>query len=398
MDDRRLVAALAVTQTVGYGVLYYSFAVFLAPMARDLGAGTTAVTGAATVSVLVNAAASVPVGRWLDRRGGRGLMTAGSALGTGAVLAWSQVRTVAGLYVVFALIGLASAMTLYESAFAVLVARFGPDGRARALLAVTVVAGFASSIFLPLAGLLEVRFGWRTAVVVLAAIHAIGTVPPHALVVPAGGMRRVSPTAEPVHRAAVLRAALRDRGFWLLAAGFVVHAAALSAMAVHLVSYLRSVGHAPAFAATVAGLLGVLSVSGRIVTTGLRRRYPVSAITGTVFVLQAVGLGLLPVIGSSTAGAVGCVLLFGLGFGVATLARPALLTGRYDSTVYATLSGTLALPAALAKAGAPLGAAVVAASTAGYPMVMVTAAACCAVAGLVVVAAGRVPRPGTVDR
>ena len=31
---RRLVAALAVTQTVGYGVLYYAFAVLLAPDRR----------------------------------------------------------------------------------------------------------------------------------------------------------------------------------------------------------------------------------------------------------------------------------------------------------------------------------------------------------------------------
>lgn len=47
-----IVAALAVTQTIGYGVLYYAFAVLLQPMAADLHTSATAVTGALTASVL----------------------------------------------------------------------------------------------------------------------------------------------------------------------------------------------------------------------------------------------------------------------------------------------------------------------------------------------------------
>jgi MFS family permease len=105
---RRLVAVLAVTQTVGYGVLYYAFSVLLTPMAADLHTSTARVTEALTISVLVAAAVAIPVGRWLDRRGGRALMTAGSALGVAAVVAWSQVRTVGQLYGVFVVIGLAS--------------------------------------------------------------------------------------------------------------------------------------------------------------------------------------------------------------------------------------------------------------------------------------------------
>ena len=88
-----MIAALAVTQTVGYGTLFYPFAVLLAPIAHDLRAGAAVVTGALTVSVLTAAAAAVPVGRWLDRRGGRGLMTAGSVLGTAASWSARDART-----------------------------------------------------------------------------------------------------------------------------------------------------------------------------------------------------------------------------------------------------------------------------------------------------------------
>ena len=82
-----LVAVLAVTQTVGYGVLAYAFTVLLTPIAADLHTTTAAVTGAFTTSIVTSAAAAIPVGRWLDRYGGRGLMTAGSLLGVAAVLA-----------------------------------------------------------------------------------------------------------------------------------------------------------------------------------------------------------------------------------------------------------------------------------------------------------------------
>ncbi|WP_446220866.1 hypothetical protein [Micromonospora sp. IBHARD004] len=44
----RIVAALAVTSTVGYGTLYYAYAVLLNPMAASVGASTIVVTGALT--------------------------------------------------------------------------------------------------------------------------------------------------------------------------------------------------------------------------------------------------------------------------------------------------------------------------------------------------------------
>ncbi|HEV7896971.1 MAG TPA: hypothetical protein VGP31_03910 [Planosporangium sp.] len=95
-----IVAALAVTQTVGHGALYYAFAVLPQPMATDLHASATVVTGALTASILAGAVMAVSVGRWLGRHGGRALMTAGSLAATALLVAWSQVHTVAGLYAV----------------------------------------------------------------------------------------------------------------------------------------------------------------------------------------------------------------------------------------------------------------------------------------------------------
>jgi MFS family permease len=354
----RMVAALGVTQTVGYGVLYYTFAVLLQPMAASLHASTTAVTGAMTVSVLVGAGVAVPVGRWLDRHGGRALMTTGSVLATVLVAAWSQVQTIAQLYLVLLGVGATAAMVLYEPALAVVVSWFPPHLRARAVLGVIAVAGFASTIFMPLAGLLLDRYGWRTALLLLAGLYGAVTIPLHALTV-----RRPphldghGPRPAKRERRAVVRAALRDRRFWWLAVAFVAHGAAMAAVTVHLVGLIVHSGHPVTFAATAAGLLGALSVTGRLFLTGVQRRLPLPSVVAVVFVVQAAAALALPVLARGRVGAIAAVVAFGLGFGVASLVKPALLADRYGTVAYGTIGGILATPITIAKATAPLGAA-----------------------------------------
>ncbi|GAA1618276.1 MFS transporter [Kribbella sancticallisti] len=367
-------AALAVTQTVGYGVLYYAFSALLGPMSRDLGISTTTAAGALTTAVLTSGLLSVPVGRWLDGRGGHLLMTTGSVLGGSAVLAWSQVQTVAQLYAVFIAIGAASAMVLYEPAFAVVVAVTAPESRAKALLGITLVAGFASSIFIPLTGYLLTAYDWRQTLLLLAALFAVVTVPLHAI-----ALRRSAPRPAETRRARP-RQALRDRGFWLLAAAFVLHSSALAVIAVHLVLYLTTLGHSPAVAATLTGLLGLLSVTGRITTTVALRWLPMAKITAIVLAVQGLAIALLPFTGRHLAGAVPCLVLFGLGFGVASIATPAILLDRYGSAGYATIAGTLATPVKIAKACAPLGGALLANAVGYRPVVLTVAAACIAAA------------------
>jgi predicted MFS family arabinose efflux permease len=388
-----IVAALAVTQTVGYGVLYYAFAVLLQPMAASLHASTTAVTGALTASVLAGAAMAVPVGRWLDRHGGRALMTAGSVAATALVVAWSRVHTVGRLYAVLIGIGICAAMVLYEPALAIVVSWFDPPRRGKAVLAVIVVAGFASTIFLPLTGLLVDRYGWRTALLLLAVLHGAVAIPLHALAVrtpprPASQGRQPSPR----DRAAVVHAAMRDRRFWWLAVAFVAHGAAMSAMTVHLVGFLVHQGHPATFAATIAGLLGVLSVTGRLLLTGAQRRLRLPAVVAVVFAVQAAAALSLPVVGASRIGAALATVGFGLGFGAASLVKPTILADRYGTAAYASIAGILATPITLAKAVAPLGAASLL-TAGGYRPVLAMIGAACLIAAIGITARANSPTP-----
>lgn len=370
-----LTVVFAVTQTVGYGVLFYSFPVLLTSITADLHASAAAVTGALALAVVVAAAAAVPIGRWLDRHGGRALMTAGSVLAVVAVVAWSQITTLPQLYLVFLLLGLAGAMSLYEAAFPVLIATRQPQHRDRALLAVTIVAGFASSIFFPLTGLLLAHHGWRNTLLILAAILAATTIPAHLFAIPG---RRAHHTLRTGHTGSRVREALRDKRFWLIAIAFVAQAAAVNAVGVLLVAYLQTAGHSALFAATASGLLGVLSVTGRLVSTGLARRHGMIAVTAMVFAIQAIGAIALPLMARTALGAIACIIAFGLGFGVATIARPAILADAYGVHRYATIAAAMTLPIALAKAMAPT-----AAATVPAPAFLSIAGALCLLSALV---------------
>ena len=225
---------------------------------------------------------------------------------------------------------------------------------------------------------------------ILAALHGALTIPLHAAVLrqpdkPPGRTRpRVQREHDAVRRAAVRRA-LHDRGFWLLAVAFLAQAAATSTLTVHLVAYLVQLGHPATFAATIAGLLGVLSVTGRLTVTGLQRRAGLPTVVAAVFTIQAAAAS-LPLLGHTTLGAVTAVVGFGLGFGVATIARPAMLAARYDTTGYATISGILTVPLTIAKAAAPLGAAALYTNTGSYTPVLAATAAACLIASVAITA------------
>ena len=189
--SRGLVPGLATTETVSWGILYYAFPVLLPAMERDLGWSRTTLIGAYTVAVIVSGLAALPVGRLLDRRPSRSLMTAGSILAALSVLGWAAASSVGAFYVTWVAIGAAMALVLYEPAQVVLVKQFGASAT-RAITTLTLVAGFASTIFQPVTAILADRLGWRSALVVLGLVLAAVTIPLHLIVLPG---RVVRPTA-----------------------------------------------------------------------------------------------------------------------------------------------------------------------------------------------------------
>ena len=411
-----IAGTLAVTETTSWGVLYYAFAVFLVPMQEELGWSRTAVTGAYSLGLLVSALAAPLAGRWLDRHGPRGLMTLGSMAGAVLLLGWAAVEDLLVFYLVWVGIGLAMAATLYEPAFAVL-AKWFERSRARALLLVTLAGGLASTIFLPLSAWLVETQGWRGALLTLAAVLAILTVLPHALV-----LRRrpedlgllpdgIEPTRSPPEdtarmanelrterRSVPLGAALRGPAFWLLVAALFLGTLSQAAMYVHLIPYLAEKDYRLGSAATLTGLIGVSQVFGRVVVTFLEGRLPRDAVTAGIFALQAAALVVL-IAWPSPLGVLMFVLPFGAASGAVTLARASAVADFYGPAHYGSIGGVVGMFVTGARTLAPVGAGAMSTALGGYVPVLWTLVSGSALAAIAMFMAQRLvsPLPSELD-
>ena len=360
-----LMVTLGATETISWGILYYAFSAYLSPMESDLGWSRGDMTGAFSLSLLLAGLAAIPIGRWLDRHGPRLVMTAGSICASLLVLAWAYVATLEQLYLIWAAIGLCMAATLYDPAFAT-ASQWFERQRVRALTTITLMAGFASTIFIPLAGWLVQVQGWRQSLVTLAVILAIGTIAPHALLLrrrpedlglhpdglPMTARRLESRGAAP---SMAVGQALRHPSFRWLVIAFWLTTICTIAVGVHFLPYLEDRGYDATFAAAVTGLIGAMQVLARLLMAPFGNRANPRLFAACMFALQPLSLLVLLLV-RSTPGVFLFVVMFGAQRGLNTIARPALLADLYGRAQYASIAGVLQFAISLAQAAAPVGA------------------------------------------
>jgi MFS family permease len=397
-----MLTAVSTAQVVSWGILYYAFSVFLTPMQAELGWTTVELTGAYSLMLLCGGLAAVPVGRRLDRHGPRALMTVGSILAVLLVLAWSQVTSLPAFYLIMAGIGFVSAAVLYEPAFAIVAVWFRRL-RGRALTLLTFFGAFASFVFIPLSARLTAIFGWRGALVALAVILGTTTIPIHALLLrrrpedlgllPDGETAASGTTtsAHSLERSTAPGVAVRELRFWLLTFAFAASTVAGVTLTVHMIPYLIGLGHTPGFAATVAGLFGLMSLLGRMLIGPLGDRFVRRWVTAALMGMQVAGMATLSTFGASAAGALGFIALFGAGSGTLTIMRAALLVEHYGPAHYGTINGAQNLALTGARTVAPVGAGLLVTALGGYNALLL------GVTGLLALGIGAVALAGVAE-
>jgi len=344
-----LVGTLAATELVSWGILYYAFGVLVEPMQHELGWSQGLLGGALSLALLVSGALAVGVGRWIQRLGPRLVMSVGSLAGTLALLGWAEVTHPLAFYALALLLGAALAGTLYEPAFATVVGSLGRGRRTDvALLVLTIVGGLASTVFVPITQFLVEREGWRTALFVLAALMALLTLPAHLFLLPArmpdGAARDRAEPPAPLPRGGRLTR---------LASASLLGTLTTTSLGVFLVPALLECGHGPAFAASIASLIGLGQVAGRIAFTWLRPRYSLASWGLVLF--GAPGLGLALVAEDAPAAWLGAgVFVFAMGAGAQTLIRPAAALELFPGASFAEVHAVLGRWALFGRAGAPL--------------------------------------------
>ena len=171
--------ALGLTQIIGYGTLVYSFAILAPAMAAELALPESWVFGALSVALFLGSLLAPTAGRLADRHGAGRMMSWGSLVAalalTACALAPERYSFVAALIAM----ELASCFVLYAAAFVAIV-QIGPVGAQRSITHLTLIAGFASTLFWPLTTALHAHFDWREVYLIFAATNLLLCLPIHA--------------------------------------------------------------------------------------------------------------------------------------------------------------------------------------------------------------------------
>jgi predicted MFS family arabinose efflux permease len=344
------VCALGVAQIVSWGTLFYTIAVLGTAMRTATDVGELWLFGSFTTGLFVSGVVSPIVGRQIDRHRGRRVLLVGSLLAALACIVLAMAQGPLSLAAGWLLAGVAMAACLYDPVFATLHQIAGLSYR-RAVTALTLFGGFASTVFWPLSQFLLDARGWRETFAIYAGMHLLVCLPLHWWSVPAGraaaGIAHSPEAARPrehPHRGAV---------FVWLATALSLAAFISSAIAAHLITLLTASGLSARDAVLVGSLIGPMQVAGRIMEFAFSRHLHALAFGTFAFVLMACSLAIFTQVHGIWIVALAFAIPYGWANGVMTIVRGTVPSELFGHRDYGALLGRLARPQFILKAVAP---------------------------------------------
>lgn len=351
-DQRLVIAVLGLGQILGWGSTYYLPAVLAKPIAVDTGWPLPLVVAGLSLGSLTSGLIAPRIGRAIHARGGRRVMMAGSVLLAAGLLALALSPSLPLHLLAWIVIGVGMGCSLYDAAFSVLGGLYGQGAR-RAISALTLFGGFASTICWPLSAFLLDRLGWRGTCLAYAALQLALMLPLYWRLLPSAARPTdlVQPREEGAMDAAAAPIPARQwLAFMLLATGVSLGWAISSVLSVHLLAILQARGFELATAVALGVLVGPSQVGGRAAEMALGKRFhPVWTLITSVL-LVASGLGLLA---TSAAPVSAALICYGAGAGIASIARGTLPLVLFGADRYAIWMGRLAAPTLIAGAVSP---------------------------------------------
>lgn len=367
---RRLIYSLAISVGVSFGAILFGTSVLITSTAAGAEFSIALLSTAFSGSVLTGAFLAVPIGRYGDCHGIRGITALGGALvALGFIsfaLSQEPWQVIASWWT---LIGPGSAMVLFEPAFIAIQQWFDRATRNKAAGTLTLITGLAGPIFIPTTTYLTGALGWRITAAVLGIVVLTGT-----LVVAGWSLRIVPPgptqdgnTATPPHTS---KSSNRlPLGFVPLTVGVLLTMAVLEAFNVHRIARFENAGFDPALIAWWAAAVGLLSLPARFLLPVLANRFDPAKLwlVVTVLIMPSVWMA---VRGTEAWELYGHFIVFGLLFGAFMPLRAVIMSDWFSGPRFGAMMGAQAVAIALGRAGGPALVGWVAGSRLGYSTAM----------------------------
>ncbi|MFP6747061.1 MAG: MFS transporter [Alphaproteobacteria bacterium] len=349
---------LSIAQTVSWGIMFYGFAVFIKPLTEEFGWSKAGITGAFTLCLLVSGLVSISAGSILDRFGGRWLMTGASSLGVVLLLLASFTDSLTSYYVVWIGIGLVTASTFYPSGFAVVVATLGSRAR-QGVTVMTLIAGFASTVFIPLISVLIDHVGWRDSFLYLGLILLVVCVPIHAIVLRQERVPGAGASARPRIftidlKAGPVAAGIRNPAFWWIGTCFTANSFVMAGVTVHIIPLMLERGFAMGTVIATTAMIGPMQVAGRIFLTIFEKWIDFRAAGLISGISLLIGFALLGFAQPDNYLNFIFPIFYGASLGIITIVRALAVPQLIGPAAYGALNGLLGFASAMALAATPV--------------------------------------------
>jgi MFS family permease len=276
IKDYGLVALGFIHIGVGRG-LHGTFGVFFVALLDAFGWSRAVTAGALSLSIMVEGIFHPVVGTLTDRLGGRRtLLLGGLILAIG--LAFSA--TISSVWTFYFWVGIVSAAGISLIGMVphvAIISRHYPNRKATALGIAWAGGGVGIFLLVPATAAIISHWGWPAAYVGLAVLVALVVIPPVFLLTPSNhqgasaevgasqGSHHGRHSAQRGDRDWTVKQALTNSSFWLLFTARVLASLGNQIIVTHQVAHAVDVGFPKIFAASVFGVMGVVSIAGRIV-------------------------------------------------------------------------------------------------------------------------------------
>lgn len=355
-----IVAAGAVLCMFGYGGYYYSYGALFNPISHEFGWSRATTSVAFSLSRLEGGIQGLITGPLTDKYGPRVMVIAGwmmAAIGFLLMYYMQSFWMFIVSYVIFVSLGMGTGLYLpLQTA----IAKWFYRKRGLALGLLTAGAALGGSAIVPSVAWLVTQYGWRMAVLALAAATAVlglglGAVlkprgPEHYGLAPDGGkLQFATATATTAHTGAgqattngneglTLKEAMKTRAFWLMVFAFTFSHTALSAIVVHQIPFVEDMGISKVVAASALGMMTLISVPGRLSGGWLADRWSIKNLYFVASLVQALGLFFLAK-ATNMAWVWAFVIVYGTGLGLRMPLEPMLRVQFFGHKAFGAIMG-----------------------------------------------------------
>jgi MFS family permease len=251
--------------------LHGTFGVFFVAMLDAFGWSRATTAGAISLAIIFEGACLPWAGGLIDRIGGRKTLSLGGLV---LLIGLGFASTISSIWQFYFWIGIVSAVGIALIGMVphvAIITRAFPERKGTALGIAWAGGGVGIVLLVPVTQLMIDRWGWSPAYIGLAAITALLVIAPTLYFLPAQSKRAPAEAgAAQAPREAgrshdwTVQQALTNSAFWLLFAARTLASLGNQIIVTHQIAHAVDIGFAKVLAASIFGLMGVVSIGGRI--------------------------------------------------------------------------------------------------------------------------------------